>query len=63
MRIVERDPRCSLTTINPRTGECDTDTLRAIASYRRAKGAACFGVYAMVEVQGSVRIGDVVELE
>ena len=63
VRIVERDPRCSLTTINPRTGERDADTLRAIASYRRAKGAAYFGVYATVEVPGFVRVGDVVKLE
>ena len=63
VRIVERDPRCSLATINPRTGERDADTLRAIASYRRAKGAAYFGVYATVQVPGSVRIGDVVEIE
>jgi uncharacterized protein YcbX len=59
LRIVRLDPRCSLTTRNPDTGERDADTLRWLASYRRAEdGEVCCGVYADVESPGRVRIGD-----
>ena len=56
------DPRCSLPTRNPETGERDADTLRWLASYRRADdGEVYCGLYADVEVPGRVRVGDAVE--
>ena len=60
LRVVRRDPRCSLTTRNPQTGERDMDTLRLISSYRPAcdDKQICFGVYADVEEPGTVRVGD-----
>ncbi len=63
VRVAERDPRCSMTTHNPQTGERDMDTLRMIADYRsRQDGNICFGVYADVVQPGTVAVGDTVEL-
>ena len=62
LRVVRLDPRCSLPTRNPETGERDADTLRWLASYRRADdGEVYCGLYADVEVPGRVRVGDAVE--
>ena len=62
LRVAERDPRCSMTTLNPRSGERDMDTLRMILDYRtKQDGNVCFGVYADVAQTGTVAVGDVVE--
>jgi uncharacterized protein YcbX len=59
LRVVERDPRCVITTRNPETGDTDLDTLRMIASYRPpTDGKVWFGVYAEVRRPGIVRVGD-----
>ncbi len=57
--------RCAVTTQNPDTGAPDLDTLKALATYRRAVDATeplPFGVYAAVAQPGRVRVGDPVEL-
>lgn len=60
LRVDRLDPRCSLTTRNPDTGERDMDTLRLISSYRpRSEDKQIyFGVYADVDLPGTVRVGD-----
>lgn len=58
LRIIARDPRCAITTHDPRTGEPDADTLGLIISYRPSLRAAYFGVYGVVERPGVVSIGD-----
>jgi uncharacterized protein YcbX len=60
LQVVARDPRCSIITQNPITGERDADALRLILSYRPSRRAAYFGVYGLVEQPGSVALGDVV---
>jgi uncharacterized protein YcbX len=53
--------RCAVTTRDPETGERDLDTLRLLKEYRGQReedGAVLFGVYATVERQGVVRVGD-----
>ena len=52
------DPRCSIITHNPTTGERDVDTLRLIISYRPSPRNAYFGTYAIVENPGVVSVGD-----
>jgi uncharacterized protein YcbX len=60
--VVRLDPRCSLTTRHPETGERDADTLRWIDQTRgRVDGYVMFGVYADVAEPGLVRVGDLVE--
>ena len=58
VRLVSPDPRCAITTLDPDTGERDFDTLRLILSYRPSPRAAYFGTYGIVEVPGTVRVGD-----
>jgi uncharacterized protein YcbX len=58
MRLISRDPRCAITTLDPATGERDFDTLRLILSYRPSVRAAYFGVYGIVESPGTVSVGD-----
>ena len=60
IRLVSRDPRCAITTLDPKTGERDFDTLRLILSYRPSPRAAYFGTYGIVEVPGKARVGDAV---
>ena len=60
IRLVSPDPRCAITTLDPKTGERDFDTLRLILSYRPSPRAAYFGTYGIVEVPGTVRAGDAV---
>src|SRR5204863_842758 len=61
LHVAEHDPRCSMTTRNPQSGERDMDTLRMIDGYRsRQDGNVCFGVYADVVRAGTVTVGDTV---
>ena len=60
VRLVSPDPRCAITTLDPKTGERDFDTLRLILSYRPSPRAAYFGTYGIVEAPGTVRAGDAV---
>ena len=62
LRLISRDPRCAITTLDPKTGERDFDTLRLILSYRPSRRAAYLGVYGIVEASGSVAVGDEVTL-
>jgi len=62
LSVIRLDPRCSLTTRNPETGERDADTLRWLTSYRRAEdGDVYCGLYADVVEPGRVAVGDSVE--
>jgi uncharacterized protein len=57
--------RCAVTTQHPDTGVGDLDTLKGLASYRQAVETTeplPFGIYATVEQNGTVRVGDAVEL-
>ncbi|HEY8826124.1 MAG TPA: MOSC N-terminal beta barrel domain-containing protein [Candidatus Limnocylindria bacterium] len=58
--------RCAVTTLDPRTGVSDLDTLAALAKYRGEKVTSeplAFGVWARVVQAGLVRVGDTVEVE
>jgi uncharacterized protein len=63
LRVGGPVPRCAATTRDPDSGERDLDTLRLIKGYRGVRDgeAIDFGVYAVVERPGSVRLGDPVE--
>ena len=62
LRLISRDPRCAITTLDPKTGERDFDTLRLILSYRPSRRAAYLGVYGIVEATGDVAVGDEITL-
>jgi len=57
--------RCAVTTLDPRTGVSDLDTLAALATYRGDKVTSeplAFGVWARVVEAGVVRVGDAVHV-
>jgi uncharacterized protein YcbX len=57
--------RCAVTTLDPRTGVSDLDTLAALAKYRKDKVTSeplAFGVWARVVQAGVVRVGDAVHI-
>jgi uncharacterized protein YcbX len=56
--ILERDPRCMMITLDPDTGEKEPALLKKVA---QAHGGMA-GVYGAVLVEGTLRIGDAVEL-
>jgi hypothetical protein len=60
IQLVAPDPRCSIVTQDPNTGERDIDTLSLIRSYRPGARTAYFGVYGIVEHPGTVSVGDTV---
>ena len=62
LKPVTLDPRCSIITHNPTTGERDIDTLRLIMSYRPSPRNTYFGIYAIVENPGIVSVGDEVKV-
>jgi uncharacterized protein YcbX len=63
LRVGGPVPRCAATTRHPESGERDLDTLRLIKGYRGVRDgeAIDFGVYAVIEQPGRVRVGDPVE--
>ncbi len=57
--------RCAVTTVDPKSGVSDFDTLAAIAKYRGERvttEALPFGVWARVAKPGRVRLGDPVHV-
>ena len=56
--VLERDPRCMMTTLDPDPGEKVPALLKAVAQAH--SGMA--GVYGAVLVEGTLRKGDAVEL-
>jgi len=62
LRMVARDPRCAITTLDPDTGQRDFDVPRLLLSYRPSARAPYFGVYGSVETTGTVSVGDAVEM-
>lgn len=58
-RVLMRDSRCQMTTLNPDSGDADLDTLKLIASYRVDQPKQVnFGVYAGVTEAGEIAAGD-----
>lgn len=62
LRLVKPDDRCVVTTIDQATGERTREPLRTLARYRTRDQKICFGMFGMVEQQGTVRLGDEVEV-
>ncbi len=61
IRVADPNARCSITTMNPDTGEGDYPTLKVIASYRGVRNKHLnFGMYAEVLEPGTIRVGDAV---
>jgi len=64
LKLVKPCSRCVLTTVDPDTGRRrdDGEPLKTLASYRRQPGGVMFGMNAVVEREGVIAVGDVVEV-
>jgi uncharacterized protein YcbX len=58
IRIVARDPRCAMTTLDPDTGERDFRVLQTVTERHEGK----MGIYAAVVAEGVVRPGEAVAI-
>jgi uncharacterized protein len=59
-RGVKRCDRCSVTTVNPETGERGKEPLRTLAQYRLEDGKVWFGMNLIHDDQGQLAVGDLV---
>ncbi len=65
-QLVKPCSRCAITTTDQRTGERGKEPLRTLATYRRRKGdphKVDFGMNAMGDRQGTIRVGDELRFE
>ncbi|MBM3811559.1 MAG: MOSC domain-containing protein [Acidimicrobiia bacterium] len=58
IRVVDRDARCKMITLDPETGKANPDIMRLLARLHEGKA----GIYGAVLVEGKIRSGDHVEL-
>lgn len=56
----KRCDRCSVTTVDPRTGERGKEPLSTLASYRREEGKVWFGMNLIHDGEGEIAVGDLV---
>jgi len=56
--VMERDPRCKMITLDPDTGQQNTEVMKQLARAHESKA----GVYGAVLVEGTIRPGDEISL-
>lgn len=61
-RLVKPCARCVIPTTDQRTGERGKEPLRTLATYRTVDGKVRFGMNAVADPQGLVRVGDPVTI-
>ncbi len=61
-RVAEPCARCAITTVDQGSGERGKEPLRTLATYRKAQGEVWFGRNLIHTSQGTVRVGDPVEV-
>ena len=61
-RVAEPCARCAITTVDRGSGERGKEPLRTLATYRKADGEVLFGRYLIHASNGTVRVGDPVEV-
>ena len=62
LRLIKRDDRCVVTTVDQESGERTHQPLRALGRYRVIDQGLMFGMFAMVERPGTVLVGDPVSV-
>jgi uncharacterized protein YcbX len=60
--VVKPCDRCSITTVDPRSGAAGKEPLATLAEYRKRDGKVLFGQNCVHHGPGSVRVGDEVEI-
>ncbi len=61
-RLVKPCSRCSITTVNPQTGETSPEPLKTLSSYRRQGQQVMFGQNVLHDSRGFLHIGDKLEV-
>jgi uncharacterized protein YcbX len=61
-RVAEACPRCAITTVDQGSGERGKEPLKTLATYRKVQGEVWFGRNLIHPSQGTVRVGDPVEV-
>ncbi|MDH3426899.1 MAG: MOSC domain-containing protein [Gemmatimonadota bacterium] len=61
-RVVKPCPRCSVTTVDPETGERGKEPLRTLTRYRKREGGVMFGQNVIHDGSGEIRVGDQVQV-
>lgn len=56
--VVGRDARCKMITLDPETGKANPEVMKALARGHEGKA----GVYGAVLLEGTVRVGDAIEV-
>ena len=56
--VMDRDPRCKMITLDPDTGQQNTEIMKQLARAHETKA----GVYGAVLVEGTIRPGDEISL-
>jgi uncharacterized protein YcbX len=56
--VMERDPRCKMITLDPDTGQQDSEVMKQLARAHETKA----GVYGAVLIEGTIRPGDEISL-
>lgn len=59
-RAVKRCDRCSVTTVDPESGQRGKEPLRTLASYRQEDGKVWFGMNLIHDSEGTLSVGDLV---
>lgn len=62
LRVVKPCPRCTVTTVDPASGERGAEPLRTLSTYRKREGGVMFGQNALHRGEGTIRVGDPVEV-
>lgn len=57
LRVVKSCPRCTVTTVDPVTGEKSDEPLRTLATFRRREGGVMFGQNVLHEPGRVLRVG------
>lgn len=60
--LVRRCGRCTVTTVDQRTGVTGQEPLRTLATFRNVGQKLLFGVHAVPRTLGTVRVGDTAEV-
>lgn len=62
LSIVKPCSRCVIPSIDPETGNKQSEVIKALAAYRRREGKIYFGQNALYKAEGKIRVGDPVTI-
>jgi uncharacterized protein YcbX len=61
-RVIKPCTRCRVVNVDPATGEAGEEPLRTLTTYRQHQGSVVFGVNLVAESEGTLKLGDAVQI-